>query len=180
MSAIAILSGCPGTGKTTLALQLAESSARGVHLDTDRFYDFVAQPISPILPESRAQNETVMAAAARAAGAFAEGGYEVFVDGVIGPWLLPIWTRALPLSAVPVDYIVLRAPLEETLRRANARRKRIPVEFVRHMHAQLTTLGAFERHVVETSGLSPEQTLAEIARRRASGELRLRSPARRS
>ena len=72
MRAIAILSGCPGTGKTTLAVRLAEASERGVHLDTDRFYDFVLQPVSPILPESRAQNETVLAAAARAAAAFAE------------------------------------------------------------------------------------------------------------
>jgi chloramphenicol 3-O-phosphotransferase len=148
-----------------------------VHLDTDRFYDFVAQPVSPILPESRAQNETVMAAAARAAAAFADGGYEVFVDGVIGPWLLPIWIHALGQSDVPVDYIVLRAPLEETLARANARGKRIPVEFVRHMHAQFATLGAFERHVVATDGRSPDETLAEIARRRASSELRLDSSA---
>ena len=70
---------------------------------------------------------------------------------------------------------VLRAPLEETLRRANARSKRIPLEFVRHMHAQLAELGEFERHVVDTTGRTPEETLAEIARRRARGELRLRS-----
>jgi chloramphenicol 3-O-phosphotransferase len=148
-----------------------------VHLDTDRFYDFVVQPISPILPESRAQNETVMAAAAHAGVAFAEGGYDVFVDGVIGPWMLPIWTRALVQSGTQLDYIVLRASLEETLRRSNSREKRIPDEIVRHMHGQLASLGAFERHVVATSGLSPEQTLAEISHRRASGELRLKTPA---
>lgn len=175
MRTIAILSGCPGTGKTTLALRLAEASERGVHLDTDRFYDFVLQPVSPILPESRLQNEAVAAAASRAAAAFAEADYEVFVDGVIGPWLLPIWTRALRLSDVPVDYIVLRAPLDETLLRASSRSKRIPAEFVRHMHAQLAELGEFERHVVDTRGRTPDETLAEIARRRANGELRLRS-----
>ena len=92
---------------------------------------------------------------------------------MIGPWLLPIWTRELRRAGVPVDYIVVRAPLDETLARANARAKRIPVEFVSHMHAQFAALGEFERHVVDTRGRSAEQTLAEIARRRASGELRL-------
>lgn len=173
MSAIVILSGCPGTGKTTLSRSLAESHARGIHLDTDRFYDFIAHLIPPVLPESRAQNETIASAAAHAAAAFAQGDYEVFVDGVIGPWLLPFWSPALSLARAPVDYVVLRAPLDETLRRSNARGKRVPDEVVRHMHAQLEDLGAFERHAVETAGRSPEQTLAEIARRRALGELRL-------
>ncbi len=71
MASLTIVSGCPGTGKTTLAALLSTASPRGLHFVADVFYDFIGEVISPILPESHAQNTTVTSATARAAAAFA-------------------------------------------------------------------------------------------------------------
>ncbi len=178
MASLTIVSGCPGTGKTTLAARLSEASEWGLHLAADTFYAFICRPISPILPESHEQNTTVTKALARAAAAFASGGYDVFVDGVVGPWFLPVFTSEFRPVEVPIDYVVLRAPLEETLRRATARpdAEKFSTDGVRHMHAAFADLGEFEAHAVDTGERSPDETLAEFARRRAAGELRLDLP----
>jgi chloramphenicol 3-O-phosphotransferase len=44
---ITIISGTPGAGKTSLARALAASDARGVHIETDEFFRFLAHPIGP-------------------------------------------------------------------------------------------------------------------------------------
>ncbi len=53
---------------------------------------------------------------------------------------------------------------------------RFSMDGVRHMHAAFADLGEFEAHAVDTSARSPDETLAEFARRRAAGELRLDLP----
>ena len=65
MPGIVIVSGAMGTGKSTLARRLAKASPRGLHLDSDLFYGFPADPIDPATPESHAQNVTMMRALAR-------------------------------------------------------------------------------------------------------------------
>ena len=72
MASITIVSGCPGSGKTTLAKGLAGLASEGLHLPSDLFYDFPAAPIDPTLAESHHQNLVVMRALARSARAFAQ------------------------------------------------------------------------------------------------------------
>jgi len=86
---VVIVSGPPGSGKTTVAAALASESERGVHLESDWFYWCIrAGFIGSHLPEANSQNEAVMAIAADAAAGFALAGYAVFWDGVVGPWFL--------------------------------------------------------------------------------------------
>ncbi len=175
MASLTIVSGCPGTGKSTLAALLSTASPRGLHFAADVFYEFLAEKISPTSPESHAQNTTVTIATARAAAAFASGGYDVFIDGVVGPWFLPVMAPELRPTGLPVDYVVLCAPLEETLRRATERpdAEKFSAEAVRHMHAAFAELGPFAGHAVDTSNQSSVETFAEVDRRRAAGEFRL-------
>ncbi len=172
MASLTIVSGCPGTGKTTLAALLSTASPRGLHFVADVFYDFIGEVISPILPESQAQNTTVTIATARAAAAFASGGYDVFIDAVIGAWWLPVMAPELRPT---VHCAFLRAPLDQTLRRARERpdAEKFSAEGVRYMHAGFAKLGQFDVHVVDASNQSSAETFAEVSRRRAAGEFRL-------
>jgi predicted kinase len=169
-----IVTGSPGAGKTTLAAHLAQRAARGVHVRGDAFFAFLAQPIAPVLAESHAQNATVLRATARATAAFATGDYEVFLDGIFGPWFLPVLAAELAPSGVPVDYVILRLALDQARTRATTRTTD-PAEahVVEQMHAAFASLAGWDGHVLDVDGHSTEEIADEVARRSAAGLLRL-------
>jgi cytidylate kinase len=109
---VIILTGPPGTGKTTLAPRLAESSETpAVHLVCDQFFEAIRSGfIAPWLPASHAQNRTINQAIAAAAVACAQGGYTAFVDGVVGPWFLDIFRDAANEAAVTLVLPALDGP----------------------------------------------------------------------
>ena len=53
MNKISLISGCPCSGKTTLANTLASSEEKGAHLPLYSFFEFLVHPISPTLPEDQ-------------------------------------------------------------------------------------------------------------------------------
>lgn len=172
MSSIVIVSGCPGTGKTTLSKALARSESQGLHLLSDVFYAFPAEPIEPTSKESHHQNTVIMCALARSARAFAEGGYHVALDGVIGPWFIP--TLRGELSGAPnVSYIVLRAPEQEALRRVRERQGPGASARVRHMVSAFSELGAFESHALDTAGRTVEEVFSLARQGLAEDRFRL-------
>src|SRR6187549_377244 len=121
MAAIVIVTGTPGAGKTTLCERAAKAHPHGVHIVADVFFTFRAHPISPILPEAHPQNGAAITAVSRAAAAFASHGYEVFVDGIIGPWFLPVVAAEVADTGHAIDYVVLRVDVEEAVRRTSGR-----------------------------------------------------------
>ncbi|HEF9847525.1 TPA: AAA family ATPase [Campylobacter coli] len=122
---IIVITGSPGTGKTTTASIVAKESNmdKSVHMHTDDFFHYLSKgAIPPHLPESNEQNLVVIEAFLEAAKRYARGGYDVIVDGIVGPWFLEPW-RALVREDYEVHYIVLRASKEETMKRAVERSK---------------------------------------------------------
>ena len=108
---IVLLSGAPGTGKSTAAALLARDSQleASLTLRTDSFYEALGKgAVPPHLPGSETQNQVVIEAFLAAAECFAQGGYDVIVDGVVGPWYLAPWLAAAR-KGTEIHYFVLRA-----------------------------------------------------------------------
>lgn len=170
---IIILTGSPGTGKTTLAALVAQGSEleRSVHIPTDDFYHYLAKgAIPPYLPQSQDQNLVVIRSILASALTYARAGYDVVVDGILGPWFLVPWQEAA--RDCPIHYIILRTTREETLRRAVERTKldrETNTRLVEIMWEQFCGLGEYERFVVETTGWDIPKTVEEIQARVRSG-----------
>ena len=173
MNGITIVTGTPGAGKTTLSQRTSKAHPRGLHLPADVFYTFPAHAISPVLPEAHEQNGAVIAAVSRAAAAFASQGYEVFLDGIVGPWFLPVVAAELGSTGIPVEYVILRCSLEQAVRRVTTRANPGAEAVVRHMYAAFDKLGEYQSYVLDTTHLDVEESLVEFARRRALGAFAL-------
>jgi predicted kinase len=175
---IVIVSGPPGAGKSTIARALADGSPGplAVHMHTDDFYAYIRKGyVAPWKPESQVQNIAVMNGLAAAAAAFAAGGYEVLVDGIVGPWFFDPWKIEARAKRLDLRFVVLRPDEASTVARALAReghpmRDAAVVSF---MWKQFADMGDLEAHAVDPTGEGPEATAAALRVRLDAGEFRL-------
>lgn len=124
----------------------------------------VKEQSPPHLPESNEQNLIVIEAFLESAKRYVRGGYDVIVDGIIGPWFLEPWLNIVR-EGYEVHYIVLRANKEETMKRAIERSKldrKTNIELVEIMWEQFNNLGAYEKNILDTTQLSVEDTVSAI------------------
>ncbi|WP_425426293.1 hypothetical protein [Amycolatopsis australiensis] len=98
---------------------------------------------------------------AEAACGYARGGYDVVLDGVVGPWALQPFRDAARRDGLDLFYVVLRPSLDVTLARGTARdaKELTDVGPLKAMHDAFADLGELEQHVIDTG----EQTVAETA-----------------
>lgn len=179
MSQIVILSGPSGAGKSTVAEALCERYDRTAHIETDQFFAAIRMGyIHPMQQGSGRQNEMISRAVARAATAYAQDLFAVFVDGVIGPHLLPVYLDELKPAGVPVHFVLLLPSVEESLRRVQPRppeRQMIEREH-RELHRQFDERGAFAGCAIDNTGLTAQQTADLVMEACGRGECLVAGP----
>lgn len=176
---VLLLTGSPGAGKTTVARLLATDAARPtVHVTTDEFFTAIRTGfIAPYLPESQRQNEVVVDAVVAVVAVYARGGYDVVVDGIIGPWFLPPYRKAAAEGDWTMSYVVLRPDLDTALDRARGRAagELKDVEAITGLHGAFADLGELESHTFDNTRLDAAETAVEVQNAVASGAFRLGS-----
>ncbi|MEV0685179.1 AAA family ATPase [Nocardia sp. NPDC050378] len=174
---VIIVTGPPAAGKTTVARLLAGTAVvPTVHLETDLFYRSIgAGFVLPFLPEAQRQNEVVVEAIVAAVEVYTRGGYDVVVDGIVGPWFLPQFRTLANDHGRTVSYVVLRPDLATALDRAKERvgEELKDQDAITGLHRAFADLGDLEQNVLDTEGLNPEQTAVELRSVLAAGTHRL-------
>ncbi len=152
---VVLVSGPPGSGKTTAAATLAAATPNGVHIESDMFYRWIKSDfVAPHLPAAQAQNMAVMDVMSDTAGTYAEAGYAVFIDGVIGPWFVDRVARRLAARGTTTDYLVLRPDRDTALARVRQREQTEDTIGAATMYDQFADLGEYEQHVVDSEPCS--------------------------
>jgi len=176
---IVIVSGPPGAGKSTVARALAERAdgPLAVHMHTDDFYVYIRKGfVEPWRPESQAQNIAVMNALAASAAAFAAGGYEVAVDGIVGPWFFEPWLAAAKAQEIDLRYVCLLPAEEETVARGMARTApgaMTDPKVIRQMSEAFRRFPSPPANVLDTTGEAAEATIERVRSALAAGGLKL-------
>jgi chloramphenicol 3-O-phosphotransferase len=119
---IVLITGAPGAGKTTVAAEVCASLDRGVHVQVDTFRKMVRGGYaSPHRwnDEVARQYRLARVAAASAVGLYADAGFQVVVDDIVGQEALDEWQDLL--TGHDVVPVLLAPPLQVAMWRNLAR-----------------------------------------------------------
>ncbi len=130
-----------------------------MHLQLDQVRDLIvagrADPRRPGVVQSE-QYELSVAACCALARVFVEAGYDVAVDDVLPPPAFDThWRPAL--EGIDARAVVVVPSLDETLRRAGARDKRVPEDIIRRQYK--ASLLWPKRFQIDTTGLGLEESV---------------------
>ena len=108
--------------------------------------------------------------AADAAAAYADAGYTVVWDGIVGPWFLDRIVQRLGARKIRVQYLVLRPRRDTMLERLQGRDDTTETTDAEALYDQFGDLGELEPHVV-SSDAPAEQVIETCKAALADGSL---------
>jgi chloramphenicol 3-O-phosphotransferase len=155
MAGVTILSGPIGAGKTAVSKELiALWPAPLAYIEGDQFWPFLVKPAQG---DRREDFRVIMRAMTSAAGSLARTGYDVLLDFSIPPAFLPSAQKIL--RDAPLNYIVLRPPLEICAARARDRTEGKITKYDRGFYA---LFAADARHTAVPKNDESPKAVAEI------------------
>lgn len=159
-----LITGIPGSGKTSVSKALAERLAQSAHIEVDRLREMIVGgylgPDQEPLAKSDAQLELGAQNAALLAGSFMKKGFTPVVDDVILRLQLTQYRQAL--SRWPLRLVVLAPAVEVALERDRQRaEKQVASRFSyldKELRAQIRGLGLW----LDTSAMDIAETVETI------------------
>lgn len=160
---VVLFGGPAGAGKSTLANAWCATRERAAHIQLDRVREMIvaglANPQQPGSLQSE-QYELSVSTSCALARSFVEAGYDVAVDDVLPPPAFEtIWRPKL--QGLDWRLAIVVPSLDETLRRALARTKRVDEAIIRRQHE--ASLQWPERYRIDTTGAGVEESLGLVA-----------------
>lgn len=174
MADLIVVTGPPGSGKSTVAQVLSKAFEPSALVAGDDFFAFLEQGyVPPWTAEAHRQNEVVVGATAAASGRLAAGGYTVVYDGVIGPWFLDAFGGATGLERL--HYAILLPPERECAERVRSRTGHgfTDLDATHHMYGEFADASISDQYVIRTVA-SPGLIASSIYERVSEGSLVVR------
>jgi chloramphenicol 3-O-phosphotransferase len=155
VAGVTILSGPIGAGKTAVSKELIGLlSGPLATIEGDQFWRFLVKRAEG---DRREDFRVIMRAMTSAAGSLARTGYDVLLDFSIPPPFVPAAQKIL--RDAPLDYIVLRPPLEVCAARARDRTEGKIMKYDRGFYAMFA---ADPRHVIAPDDSESPKVIAAI------------------
>ena len=180
MSQIVIVSGPPGSGKSSVCESLCGRYDRTVHLETDLLFAAIRMGYEkPWKPGTSRQNAMVTRAAARAATAYAQDLYAVFIDAVVGRMeFFDIFIQELARAERQVHFVTLLPDVETAVRRGLTREttQRVPEEVLRRMHAQFVEGEVRAGCTIDNSAMTADEAADAVMSACVRGDCLVFSP----
>ena len=161
MSAITILAGPPGAGKTTVAKELlCMNKGAQIYIEGDDFWKFMVNDDGrPVNKNFRATMSAILAAGI----AYAMNEYEVLLDFSIPPSFIIKAAERIKKRKIPLNYVVVRPSIDICAARA-ANRERGAIEYNERFIKFYESFGELQQYIVEENE-ADTKTIAERIKR---------------